>query len=63
MKKLCVILAFLGISLFWMSVLVDAFPTSTTPQREYISTPMTLLLLGSGLSVLAFWGKRPKVVV
>ena len=60
MIKLSLISAWLGISFFWMSSLLDAFPTIATPQQEYISTSVTLLLLGSGLSSMAFWGKRPK---
>jgi len=59
MIKLSVISTFFGILLFWTSVLVEANPTITNPQRDPVSTPVALLLLGSGLSALAFWGKRP----
>jgi hypothetical protein len=61
MMKLLLVSIYFGIFFFWMSVLVDAFPTATYPQRDSDSTTVTLFLLGSGLSALAFLGKRTKI--
>lgn len=60
MIKSIIMSASFGISYFWMSVLVDAYPTVTTHQMDPASTPLTLFLLGSGLSALSFWGKRTR---
>lgn len=61
MMKYLVISVCFGIFFLWMSVLVVAFPAVTNPQRDSDSTAVTLLLLGSGLSALAFLGKRAKI--
>lgn len=60
MKSLIMSVSF-GISYFWMSLLVDAYPTVAAHQMEPASTPLTLFLLGSGLSALSFWGKRTRI--
>jgi len=61
MMKFLVISVCFAIFFFWMSVLVDAFPTANVRQQGSDSTPVTLLLLGSGLSALAFLGKRTRI--
>jgi hypothetical protein len=41
-------------------VLVDDYLTIAGRQPDPVSSPLTLLLLGSSLAALAFRGKRPK---
>lgn len=60
MKKIFVISACFGIFVFWMSVLVDAYPAAGATQPDPVSTPVALLFLGFSLCALSFWGKRPK---
>ena len=59
--KALIMSASFGIAYFWMSLIVDAYPTVATHQMEPASTPLTLFLLGSGLSALSFWGKRTRI--
>lgn len=61
MMKFLVITFCFGMFIFWMSVMVDAFPIVTNPKPDSDSTPVTLLLLGTGLSALAFLGRRSKI--
>lgn len=61
MKKFLIVSVFFGIFIFWMSVLVDAYSADATSQTDPAATPVTLLLLGSILCALSFWGKRPRV--
>jgi len=58
--KLFVISACFGIFCSLIPLLVDDYPTIAGHQPDPVSSPLTLLLLGSSLAVLAFWGKRPK---
>jgi len=61
MMKLFVISACFGVFFSWTPALVDVYPTIASSQLAPISTHVTLLFLGSGISALAFWGKRPKI--
>lgn len=61
MKKFLVISVCFGIFIFWMSVLVNAYPTDAASQPDPVSTPVTLLLLGTSLCALSFCGKRPRI--
>ena len=58
--RLFMISACFGIFCFWIPVLVNDYSAIAGHQPDLVSSPLTLLLLGSSLAVMAFWGKRPK---
>jgi len=61
MMKLFILSACFGVFFSWTPALVNVFPTIASPQLAPVSTHLTLLFLGTGISALAFWGKRPKI--
>lgn len=61
MIKLLTISALFGLFFSLITVIADAYPTLATPHIDPVSTPVALLLLGSGMIILSQWGKRPEI--
>lgn len=59
MIKVFILSACVGVFYSWTPALVDIYPAVAVTQQSPVSTHVTLLILGSCISALALWGKRP----